>query len=58
LTNPAGISEALNDSLLEALPEPDKYRGEFWQSINGLSTGSQMEDLEKGPKKLRGFAAS
>jgi hypothetical protein len=41
----------------DALPEPDKYRGGYLQPTIGLSTGSLMEELEKGLKKLRGFAA-
>ena len=39
----------------EALPEPDKYRGGCSQPTIGLSTGSPMEELEKGLKELKGF---
>ena len=34
---------------------PGKYR--FSQPTIGLSTGSPMKELEKGPKELKGFAA-
>jgi hypothetical protein len=40
----------------EALPEPDKYRDACSQLNIGLSTGSPVEDLEKGLKELKGFA--
>jgi hypothetical protein len=36
---------------------PDKYRGECTQLSIELSTGFPMEELEKGPKDLKGFAA-
>jgi hypothetical protein len=36
---------------------PDKYRGGYSQPTIGLNTGSSMEELEKGPKELKGFAA-
>jgi hypothetical protein len=36
---------------------PDKYRGGGSQPTIGLRVGSQMEELEKGLKELRGFAA-
>jgi hypothetical protein len=39
---------------LEALPDPDKYRGKYLQSIIGVR-GSPMEELEKGLKDLKGF---
>jgi hypothetical protein len=35
----------------------DKYRGECPQPTFGLSTGSPMGELEKGPKELKGLAA-
>ena len=38
---------------LEALPEPDKYRGRCSQPTTGLNMWSQMEELEKRLKKLR-----
>ena len=41
----------------ERLSEPDKYRGGCSQPTIGLSAGSRMEELEKGLKELRGFAA-
>jgi hypothetical protein len=41
----------------EALPVPDKYRSESSQPFMGLSTGSQMKELEKGPKELKGITA-
>jgi hypothetical protein len=41
----------------EALPAPDIYRRECSQSFIGLSTGCPMEELEKGPNELTGFAA-
>jgi hypothetical protein len=41
----------------EDLPEPDKYRGRSSQPTIGLNAGSLMEELEKGLKELRGFAA-
>jgi hypothetical protein len=37
--------------------EPYKYRGECSQATIELNTGSPMEDPEKGPKELKGFAA-
>ena len=40
----------------EALPEPDKYRGGCSQPSIELIMGSPMKELEKGPKKLKGFA--
>jgi hypothetical protein len=36
---------------------PDKYRDVWSQTTIELITGSPMEDLEKGPKELKGFAA-
>jgi hypothetical protein len=39
------------------MQEPDKYRGGCSQATIGLSMGSKMEELEKGLKELRGFAA-
>jgi hypothetical protein len=39
----------------EALPVPDKYRGECTQPSIGLSTGFPMVELEKGPKEVKGF---
>ena len=42
--------------LWDALPEPDKKRGRCFQPTIGLSTGSPMEELEKGLKELKGFA--
>ena len=41
----------------EALPEPDKHRGRCLQPTIGLIAVSLMEELEKGPKELRGFTA-
>jgi hypothetical protein len=38
------------------LPETDKFRGRCSQPTIGLSTGSLMEELEKGLKELRGVA--
>ena len=35
----------------------DKYKGGCSQPTTGLSTGSTVKELEKGPKKLKGFAA-
>jgi hypothetical protein len=34
---------------------PDKYRGGCSQPTIGLSTGSPVEELVKGPKELKGF---
>jgi hypothetical protein len=42
----------------EALPVCDKYRSGGSQPSIGLSTGSPVEELEKGPKELKGFAAA
>jgi hypothetical protein len=39
----------------KALLVPDKYWGGSSQPTIGLSTGSQMKELEKGPKELKGF---
>ena len=36
---------------------PEKYRSGGSQLSTGLSTGSPMEELEKGPKELKRFAA-
>jgi hypothetical protein len=36
---------------------PDKYRGGCFQPTIGLSTGLPVEELEKGPKELKGFAS-
>jgi hypothetical protein len=36
---------------------PDKYRGGCSQSNIGLSIRSSMEELEKGPKEMKEFAA-
>ena len=36
---------------------PDKYRSGCLQSSIGVSTESPMEELEKGPKELKEFAA-
>jgi hypothetical protein len=41
----------------EALLVSDKFRSRCSQSINGLSTGCPVEELEKGPKELKKFAA-
>ena len=40
------------------MPEPDKYRGRYSQPTIGLSTGSLMEELEKGLKELKEFATN
>ena len=42
--------------LTEALTVPDKYRIRCSQSTIGLSIVSQMEELEKVPRELKGFA--
>ena len=42
----------------EALLEPDKDRGGSSQPTIGLSTGTPMEELEKGLKELKGFATT
>jgi hypothetical protein len=34
---------------------PDSYRSGCSQPPIGLSTGSPMEELEKGPKELKGY---
>jgi hypothetical protein len=39
------------------MPVPDKYRGGCSQPVIGLSTESPMEEIEKGPKELKGFAS-
>jgi hypothetical protein len=36
---------------------PDKYRGRCSQPTIVLSTGSPVEELKKGLKELKGFAA-
>jgi hypothetical protein len=36
---------------------PEKYRGGCSQPVIGLSTGSPMEELEKGLRELKKFAA-
>jgi hypothetical protein len=41
----------------EALPVPDKFRGRWSQTTIVLSTESLNEDLEKGFKELKRFAA-
>jgi hypothetical protein len=40
----------------ESLPEPDQYKGGCSQPTSRLSTGTPMEELEKGLKELKGFA--
>ena len=35
---------------------PNKYRGGCSKPTIGLSTGSPVEELEKGLKELKGFA--
>ena len=40
---------------LEALPDPDKYRGGCSQPTIELNARSQMEELEKKLKDLTGF---
>jgi hypothetical protein len=35
---------------------PDKYRRGFSLPTIGVSTGTPMEELEKGLKELKGFA--
>jgi hypothetical protein len=35
---------------------PDKYRSGGSQPSIGLSTGSPIHELEKGPKEMKGFA--
>ena len=39
------------------MPKPDKYKGRCLQSTIGLSMVSPMEELEKGLKELKVFAA-
>jgi hypothetical protein len=41
----------------EALTESDKYRGRCLQPTTGLSKGYTIEEVEKGLKELRAFAA-
>ena len=41
----------------EVLPLLDKFRGEWLPPAIRLSTSSPMEELERGPKKLKWFAA-
>jgi hypothetical protein len=36
---------------------PDRYRGGCSQPTIGMSTKSPMEELEKGPKELKGSVA-
>jgi hypothetical protein len=38
---------------LEAVPEPDKHRGGCLQPTIGLTTGSPIEELEKGLEELK-----
>jgi hypothetical protein len=38
------------------LPDPEKYRGGWSQPRIELSTGTIMEELEKGLKEVKGFA--
>ena len=40
----------------EALPEPYKHRDGCLQPTIGLSTGFSIEELEKGPKELKGIS--
>jgi hypothetical protein len=40
----------------EAMPEPGKYRSGCSQSAIGWNTGPPMEELEKIPKELKGYA--
>ena len=41
----------------ETLPKPDKFRGRCSKPTIELSVGSPVEELEKGLKELKGFAA-
>ena len=56
LASPSHYLKVLLNSC-QALPMPDKYRSGGSQPSIGLTTGSLMEELEKGPKELKGFAA-
>ena len=56
--NPDTTVDANKCLLTEALTVPDKYRIRCSQSTIGLSTGSPMEELEKVPRELKGFATS
>ena len=40
----------------EAMPVPGKYRSGCSQSSIGWNTGPPMEEIEKVPKELKGFA--
>ena len=40
----------------ETMPGPSKHRSGCSQSANGWFTGLPMEELEKVPKELKGFA--
>jgi hypothetical protein len=51
------LTEVCYSGILVALSVPDKYRGGCSQPTSGLSTGSSMGELKKGPKELKGFAA-
>jgi hypothetical protein len=50
-------TSACGQKLDIALPVPDKYRGGCSQPNIGLSTGSPIEELEKGSKELKWFVA-
>ena len=52
-------SQEFDTTLSEgALPVLHNYRCRCFQSTIGLSTGSPLEELEKGPKELKGFVAA
>jgi hypothetical protein len=63
--NPDTIVDANKDLLTEtdiavswdSFPVSDKYRGRCSQLTIGLSTGSPMEKLEKGPNQVKEFEA-
>ena len=48
---------SITGNLMVAIPVPDKYRSGCSQPSIGLSKGTSMKELEKGPKELKGFAA-
>jgi hypothetical protein len=45
------------NQMLLLMLDPDKYRCGCWQPTIGFSMGTPMEELGKGLKELKGFAA-
>jgi hypothetical protein len=56
--NKCFLTEAVIAVSREAPTVPDKYRLGSSPATIGLSRGSPMKELEKGPKELKGVATT